>query len=99
MPPLAKTVLLVEDDEDVREGITAVLLRCGYRVIAARHGGAGLDALRAESTRPALILLDWMMPVMNGLEFLDRIQREPAARGVPVVVLTATDRVGWAPGI
>lgn len=91
--PGERTLLLVEDDDDIREALTLTLSRCGYRVLAARHGRAALEAIAREATPPSLILLDWMMPVMNGLEFLEQLTE--AGQTIPVVVVSAIDRVEW----
>ncbi|MBZ4419094.1 response regulator [Myxococcus sp. RHSTA-1-4] len=83
-----RAVLVVEDDEDIRAAIAEILEGEGYEVAIAANGGEALDELE-HLRRPCLILLDLMMPVMNGHEFLARIQDMPRMRGVPVLVLTA----------
>jgi CheY-like chemotaxis protein len=85
-------VLVVEDDRDVRESLVAVLEDAGYPVISAADGRAALDLLRA-GPRPSVILLDLMMPVMDGFEFRAEQVRDPSLADVPVVVFTA----GWYP--
>lgn len=94
-----KTVLLVEDDGDIRETVSLALGRCGYEVVAAANGAVAFDEIAARATPPDLILLDWMMPVMSGLDFLTEQDRRPALRGIPVVVLSAVDRVLQASGV
>jgi signal transduction histidine kinase/DNA-binding response OmpR family regulator len=86
----AGPVLLVEDDEAARERTRRVLDRLGF---AAAEAGNGLEALRWLETNgpPSLILLDLMMPEMDGFAFLEAIQGHPAVDKVPVVVLTAKD--------
>lgn len=79
----AKTILVVEDDEDIREELRAILEDAGFRTLAAANGREALDLL--ERGPAHLVLLDWMMPVMSGQEFLRAEQRPD----VPVVVLTA----------
>jgi len=88
-----KTVLLVEDDDDIREAISTALTRCGHRVVSAVHGKDAIARLEELGTAPDLILLDWMMPVMAGSHFVDHLDETGACRGVPIVVLTAVDRV------
>jgi CheY-like chemotaxis protein len=81
------TVLVVEDDEDVRDAIAMVVEREGFEPVCKTHG---LDALRYLDTcdrLPSIILLDLMMPVMDGWEFLRR--RTERTRDIPVVVITA----------
>ena len=81
------TVLVVEDNESLREPLVELLTDEGYAVRAAEHGQAALDIL--QSWRPDLILLDLAMPVMDGLAFLARISAIPAAATIPVIVLSA----------
>ncbi|QSQ21514.1 response regulator [Pyxidicoccus parkwayensis] len=83
-----RSVLVVEDDEDIRAAIAEILEGEGYDVAIAANGSEALDELR-HMRRPCLILLDLMMPVMNGHEFLARIREMPLMRSVPVLVLTA----------
>jgi CheY-like chemotaxis protein len=82
-------VLLVEDDVDVREAVTDTLEDAGYRVIAARHGQEALEVLRNGGPRPCLILLDLMMPVMDGWQFRDLQSKDPQLADIPVVALSA----------
>ena len=82
------TVLVVEDHEDVRDLLALVLEAEGFEVSTAANG---LEALqRLNETRPALILLDLMMPVMTGDEFRQRQLEDPRVKDVPVICLTAT---------
>ncbi|MFE1603140.1 response regulator [Methylobacterium sp. ID0610] len=82
-------VLVVDDDPDVRERITGLLTREGWRVASAANGRAGLDAVAVR--KPGLILLDLMMPEMDGFGFLRGLRARPEWRDIPVVVLTAKD--------
>jgi CheY-like chemotaxis protein len=82
-------VLLVEDDVDVREAVTDTLEDAGYRVTAARHGQEALALLRDGRARPCLILLDLMMPVMDGWQFRELQSKDPALADIPVVALSA----------
>jgi CheY-like chemotaxis protein len=104
MPPAAtsatpsnKTVLIVEDDMDVREEIELALDRMGYRILTASHGGEALAILRSEPIRPSLILLDWMMPVMDGMSFLGHTASDPRYASIPVVVVSAVARMARIP--
>ena len=81
-------ILLVEDDEDIRETVFECLVEEGYRVHAATHGAEALAWLR-EGGRPALVVLDLLMPVMNGAEFLASLRRDGALAPVPVLLMTA----------
>ncbi|HEX4459462.1 MAG TPA: response regulator [Polyangia bacterium] len=84
-----QTVLVVEDDDDLREVVTQTLQRNGFRVFGARDGQDALDKL-AESRGSCLILLDLMMPRMSGWEFRRRQLADPRFAAMPVVVMTAT---------
>lgn len=77
-------MLVVEDDLDAAEVVRAYLAREGFEVSVARDGVSGLE--RALTERPALIVLDWMLPGLSGSEFLRRLRRE---RSTPVIMLTA----------
>src|SRR5262245_33297484 len=91
-----QVVMIVEDDLDLREAIVAVLELGGYAVVEARHGEDALKKLHSLVAKPHLILLDLMMPVMDGFGFR-RVQREdPDLSAIPVVVLTAHGNVGEA---
>lgn len=82
-----RPVLIVEDDPAIRTVLAEVLGDEGYGVVTAPHGAAALICL--EQTRPCLILLDLMMPVMDGFVFR-AIQREmPHYASIPVIVLSA----------
>ncbi len=82
-------VLVVEDDQATRSILRQMLERSGVRVRVAAHGGEALALLDQEI--PGLILLDLMMPVMDGLTFLREARANPAWRDIPVVVMTAKD--------
>ncbi|MDQ2800713.1 MAG: response regulator, partial [Armatimonadota bacterium] len=82
-------VLLVEDDDTTREMMRALLTREGWNVSEAVNGLAALEQM--ETARPDLILLDLMMPEMDGFEFAQRLRERPEWHTVPVIVLTAKD--------
>ena len=84
-----RTVLVVEDDTDIRETLAQVLEDGHYRAIRASNGEVALAKLRDTASSPCVILLDVMMPVMDGREFLLRQQNDDALRQIPVVVLSA----------
>jgi CheY-like chemotaxis protein len=78
---------VVEDDEDVRNGLQDVLEEAGYCVSTAVNGRDAIDRLSALA--PQLILLDLMMPVMNGVEFLAALRQHATLSATPVVVVSA----------
>jgi two-component system, chemotaxis family, chemotaxis protein CheY len=85
-------ILLVEDDNDISESISEILTSEGFDVVRARNGKEGLDMLRShDGTR--LILLDLMMPVMDGFEFQAAISRQPGYAGIPIIVMSADGHV------
>jgi CheY-like chemotaxis protein len=84
-------VLIVEDDADLREMMAQLLSLEGYRTEAVANGRDALEYLR-RGDFPDLILLDLMMPVMDGWEFRRRQSEDPALARVPVVVLSALDQ-------
>ena len=81
-------ILIVEDDDDIREALTQILELEGYAVREAANGREALDISRAEPT-PSLILLDLMMPVMDGWQFRAEQVKDPVLSKVPVVVISA----------
>jgi CheY-like chemotaxis protein len=82
-----KSVLIVEDDDDVRGALAAFLEGEGYSVLEAADGAEGLARLRAGGV--GLVLLDLWMPRMNGWEFRAEQMKDAAVASVPVVVITA----------
>ncbi len=88
----AGNVLIVDEDADARERLTSILIRHGWGVREAQNGQEALERLDEEM--PDLILLDLLMPVMDGFTFLDRLRRRPDGQAVPVVVLSAKDVSG-----
>ena len=81
-------VLIVEDDQDVRQALGLLLIDEGYNVLSAGNGLEALNLLKG-NTAPCLIVLDLMMPVMDGWTFLAQRAIDPAPLAVPVVVVTA----------
>jgi two-component system response regulator CpxR len=81
-------ILIIEDDEGIRETLKVMLDFEGYPVFTAANGKEALDVLH-KIPSPGLILLDLMMPVMNGWEFVEAFKQEASWRGIPIVILTA----------
>jgi two-component system, chemotaxis family, chemotaxis protein CheY len=84
-------VLVVEDEPDIRDLMVAVLESEGYAVRAAAHGAEALAQLQV-GVPPCVILLDLMMPVMDGWTFCREKQKHPAFAGIPVVVVSAVSK-------
>lgn len=88
-----KTILLVEDDLDIRDLLQDFLEERGYDVIPAETGKQALDFLTLDpESPPDVVILDLMMPIMTGWQVLERIRGEPRLKDIPVVVLTAVHR-------
>jgi CheY-like chemotaxis protein len=84
---MATRILIVEDDLHIIESLTFVLEREGFEVAAELDGEAALRRLRALA--PDLVILDVMLPRLNGFEVLKQLRADPALRDLPVIVLTA----------
>jgi CheY-like chemotaxis protein len=80
-------ILVVDDNPDARETLAEVLGIAGYAVRQAENGRVALDM--AAEKRPALMLLDLMMPVMSGWDVLETLRNDPSLRDIPVVVVSA----------
>jgi CheY-like chemotaxis protein len=81
-------ILVVEDDEAIRETVVEVLEDANHVVRIARNGREAMDLLR-NGERPCLVLLDLMMPVMNGWDFARECAQDPAFAHIPICVITA----------
>ena len=84
-------VVVVEDDELIRDSLLEVLEDNGYEAIGASDGQEALDKLAKLDAPPCLIVLDLMMPGMDGFQFLERFRQLPTCRRVPVIVWTGKD--------
>mgnify|MGYP003795915897 CR=1 FL=1 len=81
-----KKVLVVDDEVHIVHVVTVKLRNHGYEVLSAENGAEALD--RVLSDRPDVIVTDWHMPAMTGLEFIERIRQLPETRTIPVILLT-----------
>lgn len=84
------TILLAEDEPQTAQLIVFKLKQAGYEVVHVEDGEQALALL--EITRPGLVVLDGLMPVMDGFEVLRRLKEDPHTRAIPVIMLTARAR-------
>ena len=94
----APEIMIVEDDHDTREMLERFLQLEGFQVRTAANGEEALESLRTAGN-PCVILLDLMMPVMNGWQFREAQVRQPAHEKVPVIVVTAAGPQNGIPSI
>jgi CheY-like chemotaxis protein len=87
--PLGGSILVVDDDQISRAGLKNALQQAGWQVAEADNGQIALT--RLNEARPSAILLDLMMPEMDGFEFLDEVRRHEKWRDIPIIVITARD--------
>ena len=84
----SKNLLLIDDDHDIRDLLATVLRSEGYAVETAANGHEGLSKLRSGFT--GIVIVDFMMPVMNGEEFLEALKDDPALKAIPVMMISAS---------
>ena len=97
-PRQTPTILIVDDEEDILELLAYNLEREGYQTLVARDGQKAINV--AESTQPDLIILDIMMPNVDGLEACARLREHPVLRAVPILFLTArTEDADYVSGL
>ncbi len=89
---MSATVLVVDDDEDNIRIVSTILLARGFEVRLARDGTAALASVHQQ--RPDLILLDVMMPRMDGMQLLDHLKSDPRSASIPIVMVTAKTASG-----
>ncbi len=87
------TVLVFDDDPGIRDLLTELLEEEGYQVVSAANGLEAINHLHRGTERPCVILLDLMMPVMNGWQFRNTQQQDPGLATIPVVVLSARNDI------
>jgi CheY-like chemotaxis protein len=86
---MAHRILVVDDDADIRETVIEVLEECGHRAQGAANGLEALERLRSSDELPCLILLDLMMPTMDGEAFRAEQLKDPTLSPIPVIVISA----------
>jgi DNA-binding response OmpR family regulator len=85
--PAPRLALVADDDPDVRELVTFKLEQAGFRVVAVADGVHALEAI--DNELPSIALIDVMMPGLSGIDVVRELRRDPATRGLPVILLTA----------
>lgn len=93
MGDLSQSILLVEDDPDIREVICDLLADEDFGVVCAKNGREALNYLRNAVVRPRIILLDLYLPEMNGWQFRREQSADPMIADIPVAVVTAASEV------
>ena len=99
---MAKKILAVDDEKHIVRLIQVNLERAGYEVATANDGAQALEMVAQD--KPDLIVLDWMMPQLNGMETLKRLKANEATADIPVIMLTAKSQdqdvfKGWQSGV
>ncbi|HEX6275971.1 MAG TPA: response regulator [Polyangiaceae bacterium] len=84
-----KPILIVDDDPDIRDALEELLTDRGFSVLSAVNGADALNLLRTLDAPPAIILLDVMMPVLDGYGFLEERSKDPSLSRIPVAIITA----------
>jgi CheY-like chemotaxis protein len=92
---LSWALLIVEDDDAIREELTEILAARGFHAYASANGAEAVELANERGIKPSIVLLDLVMPVMDGVEFLERQDESPLLKDVPVVILTA--QIGRVP--
>ena len=82
-------ILIVDDDPDVREAVRTLLENEGYRTAEAKDGREALAFVQKAEDKPALLLLDLMMPTMDGWQLRARLRADPELAAIPIVIMTA----------
>ena len=83
-----KKIIIVEDEEIILDLLQKKLIREGYGVVVARDGKEGLEKLRKEDPKPDLILLDIVMPVMDGFKMMEELRKEKELKDIPIIVIS-----------
>lgn len=87
-----KKILVVDDEQDLRDAVRDALTGAGFEVVEAHNGEVGLQVALEE--KPDLILLDLMMPEINGIGMLSRLRQDPWGKNATVILLTALEDAG-----
>jgi CheY-like chemotaxis protein len=92
-------ILVVEDEHDARVVLREILEGAGWRVTTAANGRDALTHLRSGRVRPAIVLVDLGMPMMDGWQLIDELRADPQLASLPVAVQTAHDERSVPPGV
>lgn len=84
-----ETIMIIEDDHDIRVGIRSLLEDEGFRVLTLTNGRSALDMLERAQELPCLIVLDLMLPVMDGWNFAERLRDRPRLAAIPIAIMSA----------
>jgi len=87
-------ILIVDDEPDIRFMMRLIFESAGYQVTEARHGVAGLKSVKAR--QPDLVTTDVMMPMMDGLEFIERLRSDPDTAAIPILVVSGNSDLAVA---
>jgi two-component system chemotaxis response regulator CheY len=93
------TILVVEDDHDIRVAVRRLLEDEGYEVLTATNGRSALDLLEVLPETPSLILLDLMLPIMDGWHFAEELRLRPRLAEIPIAVMSAYQHLPRPDGI
>ena len=88
-----KHILIIEDDKDILEVLKDLLESEGYQVSTAENGQEAMDLLEKIPSLPGLILVDLMMPIMDGFQFREKQKNHPRVKNIPVVVMSADGHI------
>lgn len=87
------TALVVDDSRAIRLMLSQIMAKLGFDVVQAENGKQALDTLEQNGSAIEVIMVDWNMPQVSGLEFLKRIRTQPAFAHVPIVMVTTKDEI------
>lgn len=90
---MKKSILIVEDDFDIRQSMSDILEDLGYKVFSASNGRAGIDHLQKMDELPGVVILDLMMPVLDGFGFRKEQVKDKRLSSVPTILLSADSRL------
>ncbi len=99
----ASPVMVIEDDHDLRVSVRNLLEDEGYEVLTAANGRSALELVQASSPKPCLIILDLMLPIMDGWHFATELRKRPDLAAIPLLIMSAfrqpppPDAVGFLP--